>query len=363
MNSIEGITETDIKFKGFAAYEPGIVVKPFDYYPRLLGNLDVEIHIKASGVCYSDIHTMREDWEGTEYPVITGHEIAGLVTKVGRNVTKHKVGDRVGVGPQVLSCDDCKLCKGNEDQYCSDRIFTFNDKYEDKQTTYGGYAKHIRVHEKHVIPIPPKLEFKHAAPLLCAGVTLYSPLKYYGYREYMKVAIIGIGGLGHLGIQYAAAKGCRVTAISHRSDKRELSLELGATDFIVSTNEELKKHENEFDMILSTTYHKDMDMEIYCSLLKPSGKFIILGLQTDNMSLPLKPFVTRRIQLCGSVIGSAKDTEESLLVAAKYGIKPMIETYQMNAHNINTALQRVVDGDINFRAVLINDDYFSELME
>jgi len=352
-SSVDGITEKYIQFEGFAAYEPGIVVKEFNYYPRLLGNNDVEINIKASGVCYSDIHTLKEDWKGTEYPVITGHEISGYVTKIGSNVSKYKVDDRVGVGPQVLSCQSCKLCEDNEEQYCLKRVFTFNDKYEDNQTTYGGYAKYVRVHETHVIRVPDGLEFKYASPLMCAGVTLYSPLKYYGAKPGMKVGIIGIGGLGHLGIQYAVAMGCEVTAISSSSNKSDLSLQLGATEFILSSK--LEGHENEFDMLLSTTYNTKMNMDIYFSLLKTSGKFVILGLQEEYMNLMVKPLVIRRIQLCGSVIGSAKDTEECLVMAERNGIRPMIECYPMEVDSINEALERVVDGKVRFRAVLINE--------
>jgi D-arabinose 1-dehydrogenase-like Zn-dependent alcohol dehydrogenase len=207
-----------------------------------------------------------------------------------------------------------------------------------------------------VIPIPDNLELKFAGPLMCAGVTLYSPLKYYGARPGMKIGIIGIGGLGHLGIQYGVAMGCKVTAISSKLSKSELAYKLGATDFIVSSNSQLNQHMNEFDMILSTIYYDGMDLELYFNLLKTSGKFIILGLQTDDMKIPSKPLVSRRIQFCGSSIGSAKDTEECLIMAEKYDIKPMIECFAMNTKSINKALEKVVNGNVHFRAVLINNN-------
>ncbi len=356
-------TETELTFDGFAAFEPGIVVKPWSYHPRLLGDNDVEINILYSSICYSDIHTMRGDWGKTEYPCIVGHEICGLVVKIGKLVTEHKINDRVAVGPQVLSCHDCNLCSVNEEQYCSKRVFAYNDKYPDGQPTYGGYSKKIRINENHVVKVPDNLELKYAVSMTCAANTVFSPLKYYGAKEGMKLAIVGLGGLGHFAVMFANAMGCDVTVVSHSEDKKDLALNLGAKEFLLGTDENLKTNEYTFDMILSTTYNKNMNMELYLNLLKPSCKFIILGLQENKMTIPLHTIITHRIQVCGSVIGSAQDLKETFELADKHQIKPLLEYFPMTTNDINRALKRMVEGKVRFRAVLFNMDYVKTKFE
>ncbi|KAJ2382196.1 hypothetical protein H4S02_005861, partial [Coemansia sp. RSA 2611] len=225
---------TEDKIHGWAAFEAGTAVKPWSYTPRPLGENDVEIKILYSGICGSDLHTIKDEWAGTSFPAIVGHEIVGKVTKLGSGVSAHQIGDLVGVGAQVYGClqDDCNACSRDLDPHCPNKVFTYNAKYPDGQQSQGGYAEAVRVNANYAIKIPAQIEPDLAPPLMCAGATVFTPMLRHGVKKGDRVGVVGVGGLGHLAIQYAAALGAEVYAFSHSPNKREQCLELGATHFI-----------------------------------------------------------------------------------------------------------------------------------
>lgn len=312
---------------------------------------DVYIDIKVAGVCHSDIHTIRGEWGDTHYPLTVGHEIAGVVTKVGSAVKNFSVGDRVGVGCLVYGCGTCEFCKAGRQQFCSvKRVGTYNAVDVDDTITQGGYAQGIVVNERSVLHLPDSIDFDQAAPLLCAGITTYSPLIDWKVKAGDKVAVMGLGGLGHMGVQIAAALGAEVTVLSRSMRKADLAKKLGAKETLVTSEEGFfDKHKGEFDFILNTI-SADIDIDSYIKLLRPQGVMCVVGLPSNSQKLNFISLVMGNKVLAGSNIGGIEQTQEMLNFCAKHGIKPMIE--KIGIDYIDTAYERVVKGDVMFRFVI-----------
>ncbi|WLP92275.1 NAD(P)-dependent alcohol dehydrogenase [Gordonia sp. NB41Y] len=318
---------------------------------RDLGPKDVLIDIAYAGICHSDIHTARNEWRGTTYPVVPGHEIAGIVAAVGPEVTRHKVGDRVGVGCMVDSCGECGPCKDGDEQFCTKgSIDTYNSTSYSGEFTHGGYSEQIVVTERFVVRIPDGLALDVAAPLLCAGVTLYSPLKHWGAGPGKKVAIIGLGGLGHVGVQLAHALGAEVTVLSQSLRKEADGKRFGADHYYATSDPEtFRTLRNEFDLILNTV-SVNLDLDRYLSMLAVDGSFVELGLPENPLSVKGFSLLRNRRSLAGSLIGGIAITQEMLDFCAEHNIGATIET--IDASQINEAYDRVVASDVRYRFVI-----------
>ena len=313
---------------------------------------DVVIDIKAAGICHSDIHTIRNEWGEAHFPLTVGHEIAGVVSAVGEKVTKFKVGDRVGVGCLVNSCGECEQCQVGMEQNClNGNVGTYNSTDVDGTITQGGYAEKVVVNENFVLRIPDALDFDVAAPLLCAGITTYSPLARWDVKEGQKVAVVGLGGLGHMGVQIAAAKGAEVTVISRTSRKAEEAAKLGASRTLATTEEEdfFRKHRGEFDFILSTI-SAEYSLEDYLGMLKPRGIMSVVGLPPEALPLRLNRLVGGGKVLTGNNIGGIAETQEMLDFCAEHGLGAVIE--KVGVDEVDEAYDRVVAGDVKFRFVI-----------
>ena len=313
---------------------------------------DVVIDIKAAGICHSDIHTIRNEWGEAHFPLTVGHEIAGVVSAVGESVTKFQVGDRVGVGCLVNSCGECEQCQAGMEQNClNGNVGTYNSQDVDGTITQGGYAEKVVVNENFVLRIPDSLDFDVAAPLLCAGITTYSPLARWDVKEGQKVAIVGLGGLGHMGVQIAAAKGADVTVISRTTRKAEDAKKLGATRLLATTEEEdfFRNHRGEFDLILSTI-SAEYDLEDYLRLLKPRGIMSVVGLPPEALSLRINRLVGGGKVLTGNNIGGIAETQEMLDFCAEHNLGAVIE--KVSVDEVDAAYDRVVAGDVKFRFVI-----------
>jgi alcohol dehydrogenase (NADP+) len=316
---------------------------------------DVLIDIRYAGICHSDIHTARNEWHGTHYPCVPGHEIAGIVAAVGSAVTRHQVGDRVGVGVMVDSCGRCEFCLDGEEQYCANgNTMTYNGRVpEELQVggyTLGGYSSQVVVTENFVVSIPDNLGLDVAAPLLCAGITLYSPLRHWNAGPGKQVAVVGMGGLGHVGVKIAAAMGAEVTVLSQSLSKQEDGLRFGAQHyFATSERNTFRQLRNRFDLILNTVA-ADLPINDYMRLLKTDGTLVILGL--PDSALAVQPFTltNNRRSLSGSTIGSVAETQEMLNFCAEHGIGAEIET--ISADGIDDAYNRVVASDVRYRFVI-----------
>nr|WTB28658.1 NAD(P)-dependent alcohol dehydrogenase [Streptomyces sp. NBC_00830] len=319
---------------------------------RAVREHDVLIEIAYAGICHSDIHTVREEWGQAAFPIVPGHEIAGVVTEIGPGVTKYAVGDRVGVGCMVDSCGKCEQCLAGLEQFCTDggMTGTYNDKLRDGEVTQGGYSTSIVVDEKYVLRIPDGLSLDVAAPLLCAGITLYSPLTHWNAGPGKKVAIVGVGGLGHMGIKIAHAKGAEVTALSQSMRKKDDALRLGADHYYATGDPEtFTKLAGTFDLIVSTV-SAVVDLNAYLSLLKPDGVLANVGAPEDPSTLHLFSLIMGRKTLAGSLIGGIKETQEMLDFCAEHGFGADIEV--INADQINEAYERVIASDVRYRFVI-----------
>lgn len=318
---------------------------------RELSSEDVLIDIKYCGICHSDIHFARGDWGPVPYPAVPGHEIVGIVSEVGSEVTKYAPGDRVGVGCMVDSCRECHYCECDLEQYCEKgMVGTYGgvDKYG--QQTLGGYSTRIVVPESFVVRVPDSLDLKAAAPLLCAGITTYSPLRHWQAGPGKKIAVIGLGGLGHVGVRLAKAMGAEVTVISQTLSKRDEGLRLGADDYHASSDPTtFEKLARNFDLILNTV-SSSMDMGAYLSLLKVDGTLVNLGAPAEPLQVNAFPLLMGRRSLAGSGIGGIKETQEMLDFCAEHGITAEIEL--IDAGQINEAWQRVLSSDVRFRFVI-----------
>lgn len=341
-----------IKTAGFAAQDPS-KLGPYQFERRDVGPTDVHIEVEFCGICHSDIHTVRGEWHHTTYPLVPGHEVAGIVKAVGANVKKVKVGDKAGVGCMVDSCRTCDYCSKDLEQFCLKHTQTYNSKYPNGEVAQGGYSRDIVVTERFVVKIPESMELKHAAPLLCAGITTYSAVCHYGLNmKGKKVAVIGLGGLGHVGVQILKAFGAEVSVISRSEKKKEDAMKMGATSFIISTDpEQVKQNFEHFDGMLDTV-SASKDLLAYLSMLKADGQFVTVGAPPIDQPFSVHPFaiVGRRRAIGGSCIGGMKETQEMIEFCAKHDVKPWIEMIKME--EVNTAYDRVLKSDVKYRFVI-----------
>ncbi|GAB3280983.1 NAD(P)-dependent alcohol dehydrogenase [Kineosporia babensis] len=331
-----------------SATEP---LAPYQVERRDVGELDVRIDIKFSGICHSDIHTARSEWGASNYPVVVGHEIAGVVAEVGSGVTKFAVGDRVGVGCMVDSCRECESCRAGNEQYCSKgNTGTYNSIDAEGKVTQGGYAQAIVVTEDFVLRIPDSLELDVAAPLLCAGITSYSPLRHWNAGPGKKVAVIGLGGLGHMAVQLAHAMGAEVTVLSQSLKKQEDGLKLGATHYYATSDPEtFQQLGSTFDLIVNTVSAK-LDMGAYLALLKVDGTLVNVGAPDEPLELNAFALITGRRSWAGSNIGGIAETQEMLDFCAEHRLGSEIEV--IPAGKINEAYERVLASDVRYRFVI-----------
>ena len=318
---------------------------------RDLGPKDVLIDIAFAGICHSDIHTARNEWGGTTYPVVPGHEIAGTVAAVGDEVTRHKVGDRVGVGCFVDSCGECAACKNGDEQYCTKGVVqTYNSKTYEGEFTHGGYSQQVVVTEDFVLKIPEGVDLDVAAPLLCAGITLYAPLKHWGAGPGKKVAIIGLGGLGHIGVKIAHALGAEVTVLSQTLSKKDDGERFGAGHYYATKDSEtFRTLRGEFDLIINTV-SVNLDLDDYLGLLAIDGTLVELGVPEHPLEIKAFSLLANRRSIAGSMVGGIPATQEMLDFCAEPGIGAEIE--KISADEINAAYDRVVDSDVRYRFVI-----------
>ncbi|MCV7379423.1 alcohol dehydrogenase [Mycobacterium alsense] len=315
------------------------------------GPRDVAIDIKFAGICHSDIHTAKGEWGQPNYPVVVGHEIAGVVTEVGSEVTKYKVGDHVGVGCMVNSCGECSSCLAGLEQYCKrDPVFTYNSIDKDGSVTQGGYSQAIVVDENFVLRIPDSLPLDKAAPLLCAGITLYSPLRHWKAGKTTRLAIIGLGGLGHMGVKLGAAMGAEVSVLSQSLKKMEDGLRLGASHYYATSDRQtFRQLRGSFDLMLNTV-SANLKLGDYLNLLDVDGTLVELGIPEHPMEVPAFPLALARRSLSGSNIGGIAETQEMLDFCADHGVTPEIEVIEPDY--INEAYERVLASDVRYRFVI-----------
>ncbi|MCZ4537069.1 NAD(P)-dependent alcohol dehydrogenase [Gordonia sp. NPDC057258] len=326
-------------------------LEPTTIERRDLGPNDVSIDIAFAGICHSDIHTARDEWGGTRFPVVPGHEIAGTVAAVGESVTRYAVGDRVGVGCFVDSCRECEPCRLGEEQYCErGNVGTYNAVGRDGSPTHGGYSTSIVVDENYVLRIPDGIALDEAAPLLCAGITLYSPLRHWGAGPGKKVAIVGLGGLGHVGVKIAHALGAEVTVVSQSLKKMEDGLRLGADHYHATSDPQtFRELRSTFDLILNTV-SANLPIGKYLGMLALDGTLVELGLPEHPIEVPAGALIGKRRSFAGSMIGGIAQTQEMLDFCAEHGIGAEIEV--ISADRINEAYDRVVASDVRYRFVI-----------
>jgi alcohol dehydrogenase (NADP+) len=341
-----------MKTNAYAAQNATAPLAPFSFQRRDLGKHDVQIEILYCGVCHSDLHTVRSEWGGTTYPCVPGHEIIGRVAKVGEHVEGFKEGDTAGVGCMVDSCRTCENCKDNLEQFCEKgTIFTYNS--PEKQTggtTFGGYSESIVVDEAFVLKVPKNLDLAATAPLLCAGITTYSPLRHHNVSKGQKVGVVGLGGLGHMGVKLAKGFGAHVVVFTTSSNKVEDALRLGADEVVNSKNDdEMKKHLNSFHFILDTVSAQH-DINAYLLLLKRDGNLTQVGVPAEPLPLQVGSLIFGRRSLSGSLIGGIKETQEMLDFCGEHNITADIELIPIQ--NINEAYDRLVKSDVKYRFVI-----------
>jgi uncharacterized zinc-type alcohol dehydrogenase-like protein len=343
------------KTKGYAAPIAKAPLAPFSFERREPGEHDVLIDIKYCGICHSDIHQTRNEWgdflQESIFPMVPGHEITGVVTSVGSKVTKYKIGDKVGVGCFVDSCRTCTSCQKSLEQYCDvHTVWTYNGRENDGTPTYGGYSERIVVDENYVLRIPDNLPLDAAAPLLCAGITLYSPLKHWSAGPGKKVAIVGLGGLGHMGVKLAHALGAEVTVLSQSLKKRDDGKRLGADHFYATSDSEtFTELAGYFDLIINTV-SAEIDWNQYFGLLKLDSTMVLVGVPEKKVPVGAMPLLARRRSLAGSSIGGIKETQEMLDFCGKHAIASDIEVIPI--HKVNEAYERVQKSDVRYRFVI-----------
>ena len=340
-----------MKTNAYAAQNAANPLAPFNFQRRDVGQHDVQIEILYCGVCHSDLHTARNEWQNTTYPCVPGHEIVGRVVKVGAHVKKFKEGDTAGVGCMVDSCRTCANCEEDLEQFCDNLTFTYNS--PDKHVggmTFGGYSDSIVVDEAFVLQVPQNLNLAAVAPLLCAGITTYSPLRRHNVTEGQKVGVVGLGGLGHMGVKLAKAFGAHVVVFTTSPNKVEDALRLGADEVVNSKNaDEMKKHLNSFHFILDTVSAQH-DINAYLLLLKRDGNLTQVGVPAEPLSLNVGSLIFGRRSLSGSLIGGIKETQEMLDFCGKHNITSDIELIPIQ--NINQAYDRLVKSDVKYRFVI-----------
>jgi uncharacterized zinc-type alcohol dehydrogenase-like protein len=333
------------EIRGLATHAAGATLLPYKYTVDEIGPHDVQVKISHCGVCHSDVHLIDNDWGISKYPFIPGHEIVGTVTAVGSEVRDRKVGERVGIGWQADSCGICEWCRQGDEHLCAKSQPTCIGRN-------GGYADAIRVNSRFAIPVPAALESENVAPLLCGGITVYSPLRNLLARPSSRVGVIGIGGLGHMGLQFARAFGCEVTAFSTSKDKETEARSLGAHHFVNTRDTgEVKAVAGSFDLILSTV-SADQDFQSFVNALRPKGTLVVLGAAPSPLQISAFSLLAGQKAVAGSPTGSPGDIHEMLDVAARHGVKAITEKFAMK--DANKAVERVKKNQIRYRAVLAN---------
>lgn len=346
-----------IPAQGIAAMDNTGRFELYNFDRHAVGDNDILIEILYAGICHSDIHSIHEDWGKANFPFVSGHEIAGRVAQVGRNVTKFKVGDLAGVGCMVNSCGNCEACKAHEEEYCTKAVFTYDapDHFHNNEITKGGYSNNIVVTEKFAVKIPPTADLKRVAPLLCAGVTTYSPIMRSQVKKGDQVAVAGFGGLGHLAVKYAVDLGAQVTVFDITEEKRADALKMGAVKYVnVRNANELKGMDGTFDLVLSTI-PTNYDMAMYLRMTKLGGDFAIVGIPANNVQPSLSVndliFISRR-NVYGSLIGGMKETQEMLDHSVARNIYPDVEMIPATPAAVQEAYRKVIDGQVKFRYVI-----------
>ncbi len=337
---------------GYATESAKSKLGPFQFERREPGPKDVRIEILFSGVCHSDIHQARDEWGGSIYPMVPGHEIVGRVTHIGNGVTKFKVGDLAGVGCMVDSCGECGSCREGEEQYCErgETVFTYNGRFKDGTPTYGGYSDHVVVDEAFVLKISPKLDLAATAPLLCAGITTYSPLKHWNVRPGQRVGVIGLGGLGHMALKFAHAFGAHVTQFTTSPGKEADARRLGAHEVVMTRDMDvLEPLEGTFHFLIDTV-SADHDLNPYLRLLRRNGTMVLVGAPEHPAPVEAFSLLGKRRSLAGSAIGGIAQTQEMLDYCAEHGIVSDIE--KIPIQQINEAYERVLKSDVKYRFVI-----------
>jgi len=341
--------------RAFAAFDAASRMAPFDLERRVAGPRDVAFDIHFCGVCHSDLHTVRSEWAGTVYPCVPGHEIVGRVTAVGAEVARFKAGDLIGVGCMVDSCGTCPSCLESLEQFCdrNDTTFTYNspDKHFPGRVTYGGYSSRIVVDERFCLRLPDKLDLAAVAPLLCAGITTYSPLRHWGAEKGKSVGIVGLGGLGHMGVKFSHAFGAHTTLFTTSPGKAEDGRRLGADEIVISKDADaVKAHANRFDLILDTV-GSSHNLDAYTSLLKRDGTLVLVGAPAKPHPSPtVMLLIGRRRSIAGSLIGGIRETQEMLDFCAVHNIVCDIEKTPIQ--KIDEAYGRMLQSDVKYRFVI-----------
>ena len=341
-----------MKTKAYAAMSAGSSLVPYAFNRREVDEHDVALKVSYAGICHSDIHQVAEEWGPAIFPMVPGHEIAGIVTSTGSKVTKFKVGDAVGVGVFIDSCRECSSCKAGLQQYClKGMIGTYNGMEADGKTVaMGGYSDIFVINEDYALKIPENLDLQGVAPLLCAGITLYSPIKHWKVSPGMNVAIMGLGGLGHMGVKFASAMGAHVTVLSHSPNKKTDAMAMGAHDFVATNDSEnLKPYEKKFDLILNTI-SAEIVIDDYLKLLKLDGTLVVIGLPGRPYKVNVGTLLDGRRGIAGSMIGGIPEIQEMLDFCGEKNILSHVEV--IKADYINEAYKRTIASDVKYRFVI-----------
>ncbi len=340
-----------MRVRAYAAAAAGAPLEPTEIVRRAVGANDVLIDVRYAGICHSDIHTVRGDWGPQPYPLVPGHEIVGVVVEVGADVTHHRVGDRVGVGCFVNSCRECASCRAGNEQYCRNGgVPTYGALDRDGTITQGGYSTHVVVDAHFVLSVPDALDLAAAAPLLCAGITTYSPLRRWGAGPGKQVAVVGLGGLGHMAVKIADALGAQVTVLSQSLKKQEDALRLGADHFYATSDPATFEQLTErFDLIINTV-SATIDVDAYLGLLAIDGTLVNVGAPAEPLSLNVFSLIGGRRSYAGSMIGGIAETQEMLDFCAEHGLGADIEL--ISADQVNEAYERVLASDVRYRFVV-----------
>jgi uncharacterized zinc-type alcohol dehydrogenase-like protein len=341
-----------MKSRGYAAQSAGSELSHFEFDRRDLGTHDVSLDISYAGICHSDIHQVAEEWGPALFPMVPGHEIAGIVTAVGSAVTKFAVGDKIGVGVFVDSCRTCSSCVKGLQQYCVEGMTgTYNGYERDGKTVaMGGYANNFVINQDYAVRIPDNLPLEGVAPLLCAGITLYSPIKHWNVGPGMKVAVMGLGGLGHMGVKFAVAMGAEVTVLSHSPFKKAGAIAMGAHHFVSTKEpENLKPLAKSFDLILNTV-SAELEIGTFLNLLKLDGTLVVIGLPGKPYQVHVGALLNGRRSIAGSMIGGIPEMQEMLDFCAAKSIVSDVEVIQ--ASYINEAYKRTIASDVKYRFVI-----------
>ena len=340
-----------LNVNAYAAPSATAPLVPTTIERRDLGPHDVLIEIRYAGICHSDIHTVRGDWGAIQYPQVVGHEIVGVVAELGSEVTLHQLGDRVGVGCMVNSCRECENCLSGDENYClNGNTGTYASRDTDGTITQGGYSTHVVVVEDFVLKVPESIPYEAAAPLLCAGITTYSPLAHWNAGPGTKVAVVGMGGLGHMAVQIAHAMGAEVTVLSQSLSKKDDGLRLGADHYFATSDPAtFTELRNRFDLIINTV-SAVIDMDAYLKLLRLNGTFVSVGAPAEPLPVKVFSLFGNRRSFAGSGIGSIRETQEMLDFCAEHGIASEVEV--IAASEINAAYERVLTSDVRYRFVI-----------